>query len=61
VVKLLVLEKKSAWDKIIEKSLDHEKPGEWESKKKHSKTQGKSSFFFGRNILQDFGDPDIFR
>jgi hypothetical protein len=53
--------KKSAWDKIIEKSLDHEKPGEWESKKKHSKTQGKSSFFlaatFSRiSVIQTFFD-----
>ena len=46
VVKLLVLEKKSAWDKIIEKSLDHEKPGEWESQKKTFKNPRKIKFFF---------------
>ena len=53
--------KKSAWDKIIEKSLDHEKPGEWESQKNTFKNPRKINFFFGRNILQDFGDPDFFR
>ena len=44
---------------------DHEStPGmQWitNPQKKLTKTQGKLRFFLGRNILQDFGDPDFFR
>jgi len=53
--------KKSAWDKIIEKSLDHEKPGEWESQKKTFKNPRKIKFFlaatFSRiSVIQTFFD-----
>ena len=53
--------KKSAWDKIIEKSLDHEKPGEWESQKKTFKNPRKIKFFFAAtfsriSVIQTFFD-----
>ena len=52
--------KKSAWDKIIEKSLDHEKPGEWESKKKTFKNPRKIKFFFWPQHSPDFRWSNFF-
>ena len=54
--------KKSAWDKIIEKSLDHEKPGEWESPKKNIQKPKENQVFclaatFSRiSVIQTFFD-----
>ena len=53
--------KKSASDEIIEKSLDHKKPGEWESQKKTFKNPRKIKFFlaatFSRiSVIQTFFD-----
>ena len=60
VVKLLVLEKISLGQNHRKKSGSR-KTWRMGIPKKHIQKPKENQVFFGRNILQDFGDPDFFR